>query len=51
MIYEINWAMGGRVEIEADSPEHAHECVREHVPRGGEWLDIDVSPVPAVLPA
>lgn len=46
MQYEINWAVGGRSVIEADSPEEAHAQAKELLPRdAADWQDIDVIPV------
>lgn len=42
MTYEISWATGGRTAVEADSPEQAQAMARELIPRGGEWIDVDV---------
>lgn len=42
MQYEINWAVGGRRMIEADSPEDAFLDAKELLPSGGDWQDIDV---------
>jgi hypothetical protein len=42
MPYEINWATGGRVVVEADSPEQANEMAQALLPPGGDWVDIDV---------
>ena len=50
-MYEINWATGGGVVVDADSPDQANEMARDLIPPGGDWVDIDVIPVPAVLPA
>lgn len=44
-IFEINWAVGGRVMFSADTPEEAQLHARELLPRGGDWQDIDVIPV------
>lgn len=45
MQYEINWAVGGRRVVEADSAEEARLDAKELLPPGGDWQDIDVIPV------
>lgn len=47
--FEINWAVGGRVTISADTPEEAHLHAKELLPREGDWQDIDVIPVEIAL--
>jgi hypothetical protein len=43
--YEINWAVGARVVVEAESAEEAYLDAKEMLPAGGDWEDIDVIPV------
>lgn len=45
MQYEINWAVGGRKVVEADSPEDAFLDAKELLPPGADWQDIDVIPI------
>lgn len=43
MQYEINWAVGGRAVVDAETPEDAHAQARELLPRdAADWQDIDV---------
>lgn len=42
MKYEINWAVGGRRVVEADSAEEAHLDAQELLPPGGDWQDVDI---------
>jgi len=44
--FEVNWAVGGRTTVMADSPEEAHAQAQELLPReSGDWVDLDVIPL------
>jgi hypothetical protein len=43
--YEIDWAVGGRVVVTAETADEAHDQARDLLPRGGDWMDLNVSKV------
>ena len=43
--FEVAWAVGGRDFVDADSPADAYAVIRDQLPRGGDWSDIDVTKV------